>query len=55
MCMYAFIALDKNWGLPLAIAANIHIPFRLNIDIVPIDALATDDKTGRGNITKVAF
>ncbi|CAD7093031.1 unnamed protein product [Hermetia illucens] len=41
---------DKNWGLPLAIAANIHIPFRLNIDIVPIDALATDDKTGRAII-----
>lgn len=43
LCLFA----DDNWGLPLAIAANLHIPYRIEIGDTVRD-LHEQDKPGQG-------
>lgn len=38
---------DENWGMPLAIAANLHIPYKIEIG-EDIRDLHAQDKIGKG-------
>lgn len=39
---------EPNWGLPLAIAANLHIPYRIEIGLENIDKANIEDVRGKG-------
>lgn len=42
------LILESNWGLPLAIAANLHTPYRIEIGIENIIKAKIEDKHGKG-------
>lgn len=39
---------EPNWGLPLAIAANLHTPYRIEIGVEEILKVNFKDKIGKG-------
>jgi hypothetical protein len=39
---------EPNWGLPLAIAAHLHVPYRIDIGTDSIDSANVEDKRGKG-------
>jgi hypothetical protein len=41
-------SIESNWGLPLAIAANLHTPYRIEIGIESIMKAKIEDKHGKG-------
>lgn len=44
-----FFLSDSNWGLSLAIAANLHVPYRIELDIGSIlNGIKFDDKFNKG-------
>lgn len=49
--MTAFLSTEPNWGLPLAIAANLHVPYRIEIGFENIDKANIEDKRGKGKFS----
>lgn len=45
-----FAFTEPNWGLPLAIAANLHTPYRIEIGMEEILKVDFKDKAGKGEI-----
>ena len=43
-----FILTESNLGLPLAIAANLHVSYRIEIGIENIEYFNVKDKSGKG-------
>lgn len=39
---------EPNWGLPLAVAANLHIPYRIEMGMENIDIADIEDARGKG-------
>lgn len=48
MTFFLSFQIEPNWGLPLAIAANLHIPFRIEIGLENIEKVGIEDKRGKG-------
>jgi hypothetical protein len=44
-----FLFPEPNWGLPLAVAANLHIPYRIEIGIDGVENVNIKDRQGKGN------
>lgn len=40
---------DDEWGLPLAIAANLHVPYRIEIGAQHLRDVQIVDDVGKGN------
>lgn len=47
-CSTSISYAESNWGLPLAIAASLHVPFRIEIGIANIDKAIIEDARGKG-------
>lgn len=45
---------EPNWGLPLAIAANLHTPYRIEVGIEEILNIELKDKEGKGKVEKLS-
>lgn len=45
---------EPNWGLPLAIAANLHTPYRIEVGIDEILNIELKDKEGKGKVEKLS-
>lgn len=43
-----YCRLDTSWGLPLALAANLHVPYRIEIGIDDLNHVHIEDKPGKG-------
>lgn len=43
-----FLHIDENWALPMAIAANMHVPYKIEIGEDDIRDLNVDDTIGKG-------
>lgn len=39
---------ESNWGLPLAVAANLHVPYRIEIGVEKLEEINILDKMGKG-------
>lgn len=48
MVCFPFSFAEPNWGLPLAIAANLHIPYRIEIGIDNMENVDIKDRQGKG-------
>lgn len=44
---------EPNWGLPLAIAANLHTPYRIEVGIEKILNIEYKDKEGKGKCVEM--
>jgi hypothetical protein len=49
---FCFVFAEPNWGLPLAIAANLHIPYRIEIGI-DVENVNIKDRAGKGKAIKL--
>lgn len=45
--LLSFFFTGENWGLPLAIAANLHIPYRIKIGIDQLEDIQIVDAVGQ--------
>lgn len=50
-----FIFLDDEYGLPLAIAANLHVPYRIEIGAQKLRDEQIVDDVGKGNLILFLF
>lgn len=45
---HLFRFLEPDWGLPLAIAANLHVPYRIKLGVDNLDAIHVKDHNKKG-------
>lgn len=46
---------EPDWGLPLAIAANLHVPYRIKLGVDNLDAVHVKDHDKKGKSTVCYF